>query len=457
MFDVALLDFHEPSKRSKKTRVNIQKQLSFEEQKAITSYGADPGSAGLLNRVIVKNLHDVRRRKRLAKEQEQDENVGQIEFVGRLTGNIYDREGNIKVEKVVAQDDHFGIDIDAENLGERMTSTVNKTLDLLRHDLEQYPRPVYPYRRFQDSKGTRQLYNDPNVSERVRNILKRGDPDRKGLSYMPPYVRRIDDKWKYRTIRMRGIYNLTSIMYISLFRRDYKRAVRAFAYLVRSKDLIDQRLLWSVALELLTWRRDSRNRKELGLERIDRRRTHGHICSNNDASTYPHMCGTKAEDEDYLHWLIINYPYVRAAESGPAKSKFRYRVWAPDLYPLYILSKLKHQDLKGALEILEDITLQSPYSEDPVVFAYYGILNIQLMTKEKAKKFPDENKLEGLQAKVKQCFDECKRLGGDYPTEMIEKCLEFLDGKSISGSDDDASEGEHENEEQGDTDDEMGL
>ncbi|ODQ67320.1 hypothetical protein NADFUDRAFT_40486 [Nadsonia fulvescens var. elongata DSM 6958] len=363
-----------------------------------------------------------------------------------------------------------------------------------------------------------------------------------------------DDEWYNFAIKHRSIGIVNSLVHLSLLRGDFKTAFRAFALLIRCQ-YVDVRIIWTIGLELLVWKRELREKaewkdlveawkeeqedqkacmksgkssakKESGstsvpgsesdsensisdadsnsssnLEDNDKFFNHAankfntkdqaddsesenvydnesengyedanskirdsvdKIPSNMDAHTFaydshallagkitniPETIGnsSKTEDEDFLEWLLVNFPYSRTRYG-----KGRKKVRAPQIIPYLIMSKLRHSNPRQALDRLGEIMLESPYSEDPILYALSGIAHIQLYLlemKENAKSQNgmelDPKRKEFLMEKIKSFFEQCITRGGVIPQDFINFEIDQLSGNK---SDTDLNDSEPESE-----------
>ncbi|CAN6674423.1 hypothetical protein TRVA0_053S00584 [Trichomonascus vanleenenianus] len=311
---------------------------------------------------------------------------------------------------------------------------------LKRYDVEMagmdvLPRPITPLRIVRDSPSTTALSELSAQAKRVvkkNNVPKDSDTSVLVLESKNFYLGTgldaahsdkvgVEDSWVYRSLRIRHSQIVSTILHRGMLKNDYRLASRAFALLVRTP-MVDLRVVWTIGLELLVWRRETRERDELELNSPE---------FDYNVHTLPHnrSSNRKAEDEEFLQWLIVNYPHNTRIR--PAQWKKRPR--APQIYPYLILSKLRHSDPRSALDKLQELMLESPYSEDPIYYAYCGIATIQLLGME-PKNSP---KIPQLVEKVRGYFNDCIYHGGVLPMDFLSFELERFERGEESEEDED--------------------
>jgi hypothetical protein len=278
-----------------------------------------------------------------------------------------------------------------------------------------------------DSPATVQLYTqDSNLSEKAVQIVTKnnystGESISPHRSQSPENLTKSSrnqvggnlDPWMYRGLRLRHTHILSSLVHIGILRTDYNLASKAFALLIRSP-LVDIRAIWTIGLEILVWRREQR---EAGLTNNE--------ClipfNKGDVHTLPETSQTNGDDE-FLQWMIVNYPNLR--HQPPSKGKNRPR--APDFYPHLIMTRLRHANPKVALDRLQEIMLESPYSDEPIYYALCGIAMLQLMTIEQRREHMNLSKRKQLGQKANAFFDDCIKRGGVLPTDFLDFEIEAL-------------------------------
>jgi hypothetical protein len=147
--------------------------------------------------------------------------------------------------------------------------------------------------------------------------------------------------------------------------------------------------------------------------------------TNGDLHTLPHSYARRF-DEEFLSWLIVNYPKL----PNPIESQWKsWRPRAPDFYPYLILSLLRHGSPKEALSRLEELMLEAPYNENPLFYALCGIATMQMMaqTRRQAEDLDERQQLlHNLRLKAEKYFSHALEYGGTLPEDLLSTELEQL-------------------------------
>jgi hypothetical protein len=339
-------------------------------------------------------------------------------------------------------------------------STADK-LHLFQHGLEVLPRASMPLRIVQDYPQTIALYSNPTLSEKTRRLLTKDviafEGDRSSgvsIDIVPPEEAFDDFQWRNygRRIRHNGI--ASALLQIGMLRKDYALATRAFSLILRNAQA-QPRAAWTIGLELLTWRRELREKASMRDYHPDK----DSLPTNNDLHTRPFKYGSsRREDEEFLEWLVLSFPFMR---------HIRPQMWkvlprAPEFYQHLILYKLRYSDPKGALERLQDVMLVPPYNDDPVLYALSGVATMQLMVLEQKKTSGEPSeKVQELCQKSRDYFDRCIELGGVLPDDILKMEMESLLGdgdesKDSNGEQNSNGEQESDNDQESNEDEQDG-
>ncbi|OLL26559.1 RNA polymerase I-specific transcription initiation factor rrn11 [Neolecta irregularis DAH-3] len=164
-----------------------------------------------------------------------------------------------------------------------------------------------------------------------------------------------------RNLRARHVTVLTSILHISMLKRNYETAFHAYALLLRCKDA-DIKRVWDVGLEIL---------RNIAPEKV----------------------------VEFIQRLIAAYPTL-----SQAKQK---NMTAEHFFPILIRQRISHGEFKEAFEELFDQLLVLPYSENPELHYYAGAIALHIALQPSTGDSERRDKL----AYAKKAFDLMKAKG----------------------------------------------
>ncbi|KAK9472447.1 uncharacterized protein V1510DRAFT_417541 [Dipodascopsis tothii] len=166
-------------------------------------------------------------------------------------------------------------------------------------------------------------------------------------------------------LRQKHTKALTRLLHVSVLRKDTARALQCCSLLVRTKGH-KLREIWSLCLEALG------------------------------------SANARAQQE-FLEWLIVEYP---------VKPNRRLNLRADTFYPALLLAKL-HSDVPDAIDRLEEILLEHPYSEDGRLHAF---LAMALLYRDR----PTAHSVESCPPDVRKAFAQAAKLGyTDVPEQLM--------------------------------------
>lgn len=362
-----------------------------------------PGSA------VTRRVRESRKRKRKTEQEEEEggaDDNGTNEYKGLYTRGLYTPTGELQSHILSRPFDP----------SERQFASY--PYDLYMNGLEPMPRPASPLKVVRDSPQTYASMNE--FSPGVRRIVTKNNVPKDADTSILSVTVEEEDSWLRNSLKLRHTHIVSSIVHLSMLRGDYSLASRAFALLIRASN-VDIRVTWTIGLELLVWRREMRQQQRNGPEHND---GNEELPNNGDIHTQPSRLQRK-EDDDFMEWLVVNYPHLAKRRA----SKWKYRSRAPDFYPHLILSKMRGGDPNDALDRLRELLLESPYSDTPLFYALAGIATIQLLTIEQHKN--NTTKIHQLVKEAHAYFDKCVALGGIYPSDFIDfELLQFTQDNS---------------------------
>lgn len=246
------------------------------------------------------------------------------------------------------------------------TTIVGRLIVAMNWGCHQLPRNTTTPRFMQDSPQTTQLVEGTSpvsselpISDAARRILARSNYHQPLALEQNPYD---DQHVNHHFLRRRSIQCLTTVMYTSLFKKQYDHAFKALCLLMRERR-VDLRLLWSPALELLAWRV----------------REHG----------------ARKTPVDFLDWLIANFPEL----SNHKVKMYRQLARAPTFIPVQIMIRLSLGQYRAAADQAEQVVNSAKFNSDARCWAYYGIALLKLDMDRNAEK-------------AERCFQMCVKLGG---------------------------------------------
>lgn len=389
-------------------RAALNGRFIFEEQRSVVEKEGSGTGDFIPGSVVARRTEEqeTRKRKRKLKEEEDEDVEAVNEYRGLYTGALYTPAGKLQ-SRILSKP--------FETSATASSSTY--PYDLYMNGLEPMPRPASPLRVVRDSPQTHASLDE--LSPGVRRIVTKNnvpkDADTSILS-----VRAEDDEaddwWLRHSLRLRHTHIVASIVHLSMLRGDYALASRAFALLIRASD-VDIRVTWTIGLELLVWRREMRQQQEQELDDHE----DPLLPDNGDVHTRPSARLQRKEDDEFMEWLVVNYPHLAKRRT----SKWKHRPRAPDFFPHLIMSKMRGGDPGDALDRLRELLLESPYSDTPLYYALAGIATIQLLTVERRSK-NNPAKIHQLLKDAHAYFDKCISLGGIYPNDFVDfELLQF--------------------------------
>lgn len=424
-------------------------QLPINEESYETTYAHSAKFKQKLHRRLVRDEHEELRqvdnlkncslvipRKRAhttetAKNFRKSDPVVDGSYIGLRSNTFYDHTAIEKIKSESVERDE-GTDDDTEDSEledepisgpdfrsyfqeASTTSGYYKSYLIQKADLVELPRPPTKLIHVEDSPITEKVLEDSKyLSNRTLSIL-----NRKKTKYGTPKLSEDSDQFDARrsylvSIKNRQVSVMNSIIYFAILRGDFPTASQAFSILLRTPGF-NIRLMWNVALELLVWRRKSREEIRL---------SHSGHSLPYELQTSKASSNTKTEDDDFLVWLSMNYPWAKFLSHQQSRTKLR----SDDFDAYWIMSKLKHSDPKSAMGKLDDLLFQVPYSEMPIYHFLAGVATIQLAREKRNKSDGslDIQEMERYQKKAKDYFDACLKFGGAIPEDSLAHELQAM-------------------------------
>lgn len=248
--------------------------------------------------------------------------------------------------------------------------------------------------------------------------------------------------------RLGGIISM--LVTTSMINGDKDLLSRAYPLLIRMPQT-DIRVTWTIGLELLVWRREQQQQRD-----GEPSSTQQQSQSVQQSQFSQSQAGrTRTQEEQFLEWLIVSFP---------SNIKIPPSVWkdlprANDLFPALIMAKLRLNNPKSALEKLEELLLESTFSENPIYHFYMGVAYIQLARaeqphhavmpeqKQAGEIFESELNEQPIVGnfeickryirKARDAFDEARRKGGVFPENIIYFEMDLIDEYVENGEVDD--------------------
>lgn len=277
------------------------------------------------------------------------------------------------------------------------TTNVGRQIVTMEWGCHQLPRNTIAPKITQDSpqtvqlmEGTAPISSEVPISDAARRILSRSNYHEPLALEQDHYE---DQHVTHHFIRRRSIQCLTTIMYTSLFRKQYDRAFKVLCLLMRERRVVDLRLLWMPALELLAWRVREQ--------------------------------GARKTPVDFLDWLIVNFPNL----SNHKIDKYRQLGRASTFIPVQIMVRLSLGHYRAAAEQAEQVVNTAMFNSDARCWALYGIALLKLDMEDNADK-------------AQKCFDMCVKLGGVMSSIISESAESGSDAPSESDAQSESESGE---------------
>jgi hypothetical protein len=411
------------------------------------------------------------KKKAAAKEAEQSDTKS-IVFKGLYTGNRYDIHGEVisAVHKVSELGFKSAFNADTRNSKERYVNEVVPVVDAIErgvHDFRFYHPLPGELRRDNAGMGVAEPLTEAHLEQSTSargGYLREWDRELAGLERIPgsaglptvvrdpPHVVELINTLSFKTRRFlnKNIDQRTNVTVLHREHKDGKLRSRvsltlstivlktvmepipdmevlanAFPLLLRVPGT-SIRDVWTIGLELLTWRRT------LG--------------------DYAGMHRTK--DEDFLEWLFINYQSARVLKAGHSAN--RDRMSGPEFFPHLIIQKLRFGNPKSALERIDEALLESRFSDNPVVHFFRGVAYCQLIKQRRDEGMAAAtNEIRKLAETARACFDTARAKGGVFPEHIIDFELRHLAGVTAGtarGSPDNADTDDGSSTDNGDKD-----
>lgn len=400
----------------------------------------------------VSQAEKTRRQKKLNKKKAAAEaelnNTKPIVFKGLYTGNKYDINGEVisAAHKVSEMSFKSAFNEDSRNSKERYVNEVLPVVDAIERGVADFqfyhPLPGEPRLEKMGMGVTEPVIEaHSQQSTLMRNAyLREWDRELAGLERIsaptdlptilrdPPRVTKLIDTLSFKTrrflnknndrhdnvrvmhqekkdgrLRSRVSHALSAIVLKTIMDPvpDMNVLANAFPLLLRAPGT-SIRDVWTIGLELLTWRR-----------------TQGE---------YDGLQRTK--DEDFLEWLFINYQSAKVLKASHSIN--RDRMSGPEFFPHLIIQKLRFDNPKSAIERIDEALLESRFSDNPVIHFFRGVAYCQLI-KQRRQENPDAfitNEINTLIETARDCFDTAREKGGVFPEHILDFELRHITGES---------------------------
>lgn len=328
--------------------------------------------------------------------------------------------------------------------------------DIVRSGLERLPVKAQVATVTRESDRIRLMTS--GLSQQTQRLLNRNIDPETGVSVRYKYHTEYDHMLGERgrstrkdTGVSKRIGNLLSFIVITSMANN-ERSILSYAYtlLLRMPQTSIQ-VMWTVGLELLAWKREDR-------EQSFNQESQSQDLSQNAfsqsqfgrASQSTGAARARVEEERFLEWLIVLFPYNKNITHSVWKDRDR----AEHFHPQLILSKLRLNNPRAAIEKIEELILEAPYTDNPIYYFYMGIAYIQLArdvqprhqdptaalknTSYDNEIIGDFEKCEQYIRKSRNAFDTCHTKGGVYPENLINFELDSLETYVENGVIDDA-------------------
>ncbi|BFZ60653.1 hypothetical protein YB2330_001695 [Saitoella coloradoensis] len=194
--------------------------------------------------------------------------------------------------------------------------------------------------------------------------LKEEESDLK--QHLPPDLIQLPTMSNTRSLQKRHLTALTALMHVSLLRRDWERAYKAFSVLIRMKD-VNFKKIWGIGLEVLK-----------------------------------HARPDKAPL--YLKRLCIRYPVLSNANKDALDARTFFRALI-----LLRIERAQHnpKEYSIAQEEMEEKLSDPSYTDDPMLHAYTGLVCLARSDHE-----TDTRIREMLREIARKCFEATSMKGG---------------------------------------------
>lgn len=415
----------------------------------------------------VSQAEKTRRQKKLNKKKKsvveaELNNTKPIVFKGLYTGNKYDINGEVisAAHKVSEMSFKSAFNEDSRNSKERYVNDVQPVVDAIERGVADFqfyhPLPGEP-RHEKVGMGVTEpvIEAHSQQSTLMRNAyLREWDRELAGLERIcaptdlptilrdPPRVTKLIDTLSFKTrrflsknndrhdnvrvmyqekkdgrLRSRVSHALSAIVLKTIMDpvSDMNVLANAFPLLLRAPGT-SIRDVWTIGLELLTWRR-----------------TQGE---------YDGLQRTK--DEDFLEWLFINYQSAKVLKASHSIN--RDRMSGPEFFPHLIIQKLRFGDPKSAIERIDEALLESRFSDNPVIHFFRGVACCQLIKRRRQEdpKAVVSNEIRTLIETARHSFDTAREKGGVFPEHILGFELrdiigEYEDKDASENTDDDSA------------------
>ncbi|KAF5101774.1 hypothetical protein D0Z00_000636 [Geotrichum galactomycetum] len=385
------------------------------------------------------------KKKAAAKEAAEQNDPKSIVFKGLYTGNRYDIHGEMisGVHRVSELGFKSPFNADSRNTKERYMNEALPVIDAIERGVQDFrfyhPLPGEP-RRDKVGMGVAEPLTEAHLelSTSARSgYLREWDRELAGLERIsrsaelptvvrdPPHVVELVNTLSFKTRRFLN-KNIDQRTNVTVLHREHKASkLRSRVSLTLStivlKTVMDPvpdmevlanafplllrvpgtsiRDVWTIGLELLTWRRT------LG--------------------DYAGLHRTK--DEDFLEWLFINYQSARVLKAGHSAN--RDRMSGPEFFPHLIIQKLRFGNPKSALERIDEALLESRFGDNPAVHFFRGVAYCQLIKQRRDEGMATAtNEIRKLAETARACFDTARGKGGVFPEHILDFELRHLAG-----------------------------
>lgn len=388
---------------------------------------------------------------RAAAKQAEQSDTKPIIFKGLYTRNTYDIHGEVisAVHRVSELGFKSAFNEDSRNSKDRYVNEALPVVDAIErgvHDFRFYhPLPGEP-RRDNAGMGVAEPLTEAHFQQSTSartGYLREWDRELAGLERIPasaelptvvrdpPHVVELVNTLSFKTrrflnknidqrtnvtvqhrehkdhkLRSRVSLTLTTIVLKTVMdpMPDMQVLANAFPLLLRVPGT-SIRDVWTIGLELLTWRRT------LG--------------------DYAGMQRTK--DEDFLEWLFINYQSARVLKAGHSAN--RDRMSGPEFFPHLIIQKLRFGNPKSALERIDEALLESRFSDNPTIHFFRGVAFCQLIKQRREEgAAASSNEIHQLAKSARACFDTARAKGGVFPEHILDFELRHLTDSAAGAS-----------------------